>query len=217
METETVIDNPYWDAVTDHVGPDPWWPSAPFCINWLDYPGKGVPHRTDYVSRYAWTITSPEAVAFVAEQSGGKLVDPMAGTGYWAHVLDQMGVDVLAYDLHPADGGSANQWHKDQIPHAPVMQGDAVSVVSVHSDRTLLLSWPPYDEPIGSKVLRAYKGDRVIYIGEGHGGCCGSDAMFDRLARDWIEVADHAPVQWMGMHDFITVYDRKPTMTNPTT
>ena len=80
--------------------------------------------------------------------------------------------------------------------------------MTVHPDRTLLLAWPPYDDPIGEKALTAYAGTRVIYIGEMDGGCCGDDAMFQRLATEWREVAEIRPVQWAGLHDWVTVYDR---------
>jgi hypothetical protein len=33
--------------------------------------------------------------------------------------------------------------------------------------------------------------------------------MFDALERDWAETVDHRPVQWFGMHDWVTVYDRR--------
>ncbi|BCZ25284.1 hypothetical protein MTY59_51390 [Mycobacterium senriense] len=31
----------------------------------------------------------------------GGLLDPIAGTGYWAYLLTQLGVDVVCYDLNP--------------------------------------------------------------------------------------------------------------------
>lgn len=219
METETAIDNPYWDAVRDLVGPHPYFAGGPPCVDWTryDHVNKTIPIRRDeFVAQYAWTITTPRSVAFMAEHSRGRLIDPLAGTGYWAYLLDQAGVDVVAYDLHPPDGSQHNHYHKGQESHAPVMKGRAVETVTVHADRTLLLSWPPYDDSIGARTLRAYKGDRVIYIGEGSGGCCGTDALFDQLDDGWSEVASHAPVQWFGLHDYITVYDRKVT-TDPTT
>lgn len=196
--------NTYWATVAQRVQPDHFSPHLPV-VDWTD----GGPHRRDMVSRFSWTITDPATVAFVTEHSGGRLVDPMAGSGWWARLLYAAGVDVHAVDLLPAHWGD-NPYHKAGISHMHVRQGDAVETASRFGwDRTLLLSWPPYDEPIGAETLAAYTGQRVIYIGEGWGGCCGSDRMFELLEVGWNEVAQHRPVQWWGMHDYVTVYERR--------
>lgn len=176
------------------------------------------PRREDLVVRYAWAVPDPASLAFVAEQARGRIVEIGAGTGYWAWQLSQLGVDVVAYDRHPPDRGG-NHWHsprhletgnptKEPAPvFFPVRRGGAPRAAR-HPDRTLLLCWPPYSGTVASRALRAYSGQRVIFIGEGEGGCTAEDAFFRALERGWIEVADHRPVQWRGVHDWITVYDR---------
>lgn len=207
--TVTALRNPYWDAVKDCVRTD--YDGGPMA----DPYGRGSDRyglppqysRHELVSRYSWTITDPVTVAFVAGHITGGLVDPMAGSGWWLWLLSQLGVDCIGYDANPPSHGG-NTYHKVGIEHVDVLRADAVDAVTVHSDRTLLLSWPPYDDDIGARVLRAYAGRRVIYIGEGEGGCCGDDGMHRMLAAEWREVAEHRPVQHFGMHDWVTVYDR---------
>lgn len=218
--TRLAVANPYWDAVRGHVdftGSLRGTPTVGGLRNYRDRSGeldlghwsREVPQRAEFVRRYSWTITDPTSVAFVAEHSRGRLVDPMAGTGYWASVLAQSGVDVAASDLHPPTlGGKANHWHMDVAAYCPVFRADAADAVTAHPDRTLLLSWPPYDRPV-THILDAYRGNRLIYIGEGWGGCCGDDDMFAAFERGWTQVAEHTPVQWDGMHDQIQVFDRK--------
>jgi hypothetical protein len=218
----TLADNPYWDAVRDHIDPvGSLWrtPSVggggayrlPNGRMDVDRWARESLKRTDYVKQYAWTITDPETVAFVAEHSRGRLVDPMAGTGYWAWVLTQLGVDVAAYDLNPpAPDREDNHWHRNVTAHATVGRADAVESVCLHSDRTLLLSWPPYGFD-ARPILDAFKGDRVVYIGEDWGGCCGDDGLFETFERGWVKVAERVPVQWDGMHDIVHVYDRAVT------
>lgn len=220
MNTTTAIINPYWDAVSGHVDhTGSLWntPSIDGFGLYRDASGdfdadrwhRESLKRSDFVKQYAWTITDPATVAFVAEHSQGRLVDPMAGTGYWAWVLTQAGVDAIAYDINPpAPDSERNQWHRNVIAYVTIGEADAKDSVSWHPNRTLLLSWPPY-EFNASPILDAYKGDRVIYIGEDWGGCCGDDAMFEAFARDWVKVADRVPVQWDGMHDIVHVYDRR--------
>lgn len=196
--------NPYWDEVAPGVM------SGQYDGRQVgDFNGNSnwLVKRRDLVSRYAWTITAPDTVTFVAEHAGPRLLDPMAGTGYWAALLGQRGVDVAAYDANRP--GPDNGWHHGASTWIPVRSGQAIDVAATHTDRTLLLAWPPYSTPDGAKTLAAYRGNRVIYIGENEGGCCGDDDMFDLFDRGWRPIAEHSPVQWVGIHDYITVYERK--------
>lgn len=218
LTTATI--NPYWDAVRDRIDPTgSLWntPSVGGLGRYRSSSGKldvdrwvrEALKRTDYVKRYSWTITDPDSVAFVAERPRGRLVDPMAGTGYWAWVLTQAGVDVVAYDLNPPSPDTeANHWHRHTATHVTIGEADAKNSVGWHASRTLLLSWPPYEFD-ASPILNAYCGDRVIYMGEDWGGCCGADAMFEAFERGWEQIAERVPVQWDGMHDIIRVYDRR--------
>jgi hypothetical protein len=202
-----VTDNPYWDAVAPHVTPGllggPEVKAYPWPID------NAKPRRDALASQYAWTITDPDTVAFVAKHAGESVLDPMAGTGYWSYLLGQLGADVVASDIAPPDT-AANHYHKAGITHVRVAQRDAVRAVTYRCAAwTLLLAWPPYDSPLGTDIIRAYQGDRIVYIGEGEGGCCGDDAMFDLLADGWVQVAEHRPVQFGGIHDYVAVYERK--------
>jgi hypothetical protein len=73
---------------------------------------------------------------------------------------------------------------------------------------TRFLSCPPFVQDVGARTLMTYKGKRVIYIGEGRGGGTGDDQMHRILDKDWTEVDSGEPVQWWGVHDLVTVYER---------
>jgi hypothetical protein len=209
------VDNPYWEELQDKVHQSALhWDGNALMVGGprmgddghLDF-GDGIERvmlRERCVHQYAWTITDPETVEWVASFVNGGVVDPMAGTGYWAYLLAQLGISVVCYDLNPGEG---NTWHPDHKPWFPVNQMDGAEAVTTYPDRTLLLAWPPYNEPVGADILGAYRGHRVIYIGE-HGGCTGDSRMFDILDTAWVEVAAHRPVTWWGLHDVITIYDR---------
>jgi hypothetical protein len=216
VRVTAALDNPYWDAVRDHIDPTgSLWrtPSVNGFGRYRDRLGHFDPDRwareslsrRDFVGRYSWTIPDPVTLAFVAEHSMGRLVDPMAGTGYWAHLLAQLGVDTACYDLEPG----TNLWHADQPLFVPVLKLDGRESVTLHPDRALFLSWPPYDVPVGTEIVQAYAGTRVIFIGEPESGCTGDDALYELFEADWSEVAEHVPVQWDGIHDRVTVYDRR--------
>lgn len=207
------IHNPYWDDVRTKVsrGEFPW--EGPCIARYRLGPNltesgfkEDYLDRHEYVCRYAWSVTDPGSVQFVAAYSRMSLLDPMAGSGYWGYVLKQLGVDVASYDAAPG----ANVWHKDCALWVPVNQGYAEVTVDKYPDRVLFLSWPPYSEPSAWRTLREFKGDRVIYIGEGEGGCTGDKDFHELLTEEWTEVASHTPIQWWGLHDDITVWERKP-------
>lgn len=211
------IDNPYWDLVKDRVDPHGSLWRTPSVDSYGRYSRADVDgfltrvrpatengtDRRTLAKRFSWTITDPDTLAFVVEHSAGRLVDPMAGTGYWGFCLAQLGIDVVSYDIEPG----TNTYHDGQPLHCTVNRLNGIEAAAMHPTRTLFLSWPPMDEA-GADILTAYHGDRVIHIGEGEGGCTGDERLFEALAKDWTEIASHVPVQWDGIHDVVTVYTR---------
>lgn len=211
--------NAYWDAVLPWVGADSLfgrttvgpigqqedWARPIMEAVWV----QAARARYEYVARWAWTVTAPDTVAFVAEHLGPAAIDPLAGTGWWAHLLTGLGVDVDASDLHPPGGGDLDHWHSASEPHYPVRGADGVTAVTERgAGRSLLLAWPPHSNPIGADILRAYPGNRVVYMGE-IGGMCGDENLFTIMEAEWAGVAYASPVQWSGIHDEIYVLDRK--------
>jgi len=195
-----VIDNPYWDEVSSWVQVDTLRGGEFVPRNLIE----GFELRKELTAKYAWTITSPETVEFVVAHAAGQVVDPMAGTGYWGYLLQQYGIPAFCYDIDP--GG--NSWHKGAECFMQVDRMDGAEAANKHPDCTLILSWPPHDTPDGYNVLSAFDGRRVIYIGEGPGGCTGDDKLHNALESDWVEVATHWPLQWYGIHDYVALYER---------
>ena len=234
------ITNPYWEIVRGLPGDEitlryqgRWEPeSYPFDPN-----GPSRPGRRDLTPRFAWAIPSPTALAWVVDVLGGRpVLDPFAGTGYWAWMLAQCGVDVLATDLAPPDT-TRNTWHDRHdldtnlvTPgghvYYPVTQADAATAAAAHPDRALFICWPPYSSDAAARAVAAYTGDLLIVCGEGPGGCTGDDDFHALLGepawRDdddpgvdppalWRPVAACAGhVQWSSVYDDLTVYERVP-------
>jgi hypothetical protein len=202
--------NPYWEAVRAHVTNSRFWGTC--VMRWNLEGGKfdieGYPDREKLVKQYAWCVTDPASVEFIARHAAGGLVDPMAGTGYWAYLLEQAGIDVVSYDIAVAGSDDGNAWHGVNPAFVDVIEMDCADAAVKHPEKTLFMSWPPYSEDAGYRALSNYTGTRVIVIGEGEGGCTGDDALFNALDANWREIAEHIPVQWEGVHDRITVYER---------
>lgn len=181
---------------------------------------QGQPVKTSYewrhelVRLYAWAVPTDEALDVIARYA--PIAEIGAGTGYWAYLLRRRGVDVIAYDLAPpalATSGPPqrrNHYHEGMHCWTEVRAGGARRARR-HPDRTLLLCWPPYATPMADVALRSYRGQTVVYIGEGDGGCTGDDAFHRRLAREWDETLHVGLPQWHGIYDSLTVYRRKET------
>jgi hypothetical protein len=209
---KVTIDNPFWDEVKDCVEPDSFRGNPVVGEFRLDRSVEEsmarFPNRQLLVRKYCWTIPDPDTVAFVARHALGGLVDPMAGTGYWAYLLAQLGVDVVSYDLNPGTSLVTNGWHGEDL-YAQVCARDGAEAVALHPDRTLFLSWPPFAQDVGTRILRAYQshqGKRVISIAEDEGQT-GDDELRLALQTDWTEVDSRQPVQWWGIRDRVSVYE----------
>lgn len=159
--------------------------------------------RYRYTYKYAWAIPRKAALEAIAKYS--PIVEVGAGSGYWAKLLNDMGVDIIAYDSDSKTHyGSGTKHHS---PWFEVREGTE-SVAKNHPDRALLLCWPPYATKMAVNCLKIYKGDTVLFIGEWD-GCTGDESFFKLLENKFEreEVVD-LPV-WLGLHDALYVYRRK--------
>lgn len=177
----------------------------------------------EFQRRFSWAIPTETALKTIADRSPRGVVEIGAGGGYWTMLLRARGVDVVAYDLDPT---GTYGWFSGE-PWTEVLEGDHTRVTE-HTDRTLFLCWPSLAGEWTHEVLELYRGDTVIYIGEGGGGCTGTDKMHALLGRAecwhdedesscaycatearFEQVADVYIPQWMGLHDRLTVHARE--------
>lgn len=207
--------NPYWEAV--RLLPLSTWSSNfypsqveidGYCspVDYGKYPDVIAP-RWRLTKTFAWAIPTPGDIAWMVGYLGGRgVVDFGAGTGYWAWQLAQAGVDVLAFDKEP--GGNH---YCAPTPFHDVRRGQVDTLLILDHDRdALFLSWPPYKDPFGADLLRAYRGDMLFYAGEPDGGCCADDDFFELLDKEWEEAAgspSHAT--YSGIHCYLKMYRRR--------
>lgn len=165
--------------------------------------------RYGLTHKYAWAVPNSEALAAVGEQ--GKIVEAGAGSGYWAHLLRSMKADVVAFDEHGSNL-AANRFHSSGHAWTDIIQGDA-STVKQYPDRSLFMSFPPADDPFAHNVLKNFKGDRFVYVGEPAGGITGDSHFHDLLARRWRETKTVEIPRWEAsdgfLQDSLTVFERR--------
>lgn len=120
--------------------------------------------RKSYITKYAHAIPTQAALDAIAPFA--PLLELGAGTGYWASLLKQRGVDILCYDKNPPGGpNSPNHFHEGATCWTEVLGGDE-SVIDDHPNRTLLLCWPPPNDNMPALALARYRGPSFIYVGE---------------------------------------------------
>lgn len=149
---------------------------------------------------FAFAVPDQAALSLIQEHAPFGLVEVGAGTGYWASLLSQMGVDIIAIDNRSTHFGVGHgRWF-------PVVDRD---LESIGSERTLFLCWPNYLDPMATDCLKTYRGKTLVYIGEREGGCTANDEFFSILNQEWGQVEEHSIPQWPGIHDYLTIHTRK--------
>jgi hypothetical protein len=164
--------------------------------------------RVACVRRYAFGV--PDRAALEAIARYAPIVELGAGTGYWAYLLRNRGVDIVAYDVAPPDQ-APNAYKLDPRTWSPVVRG-GVEVLQQHADRALFLCWPGYRDTFAGDALREFRGTVLIYVGEGPGGHTADDAFFYRLQREWVPDEQVAIPQWSGAHDCLRIFHRGPRL-----
>lgn len=165
----------------------------------LDLDGR----RRELASRFSWAIPTEAALGLVGDH--GPLLEVGAGTGYWAALLRDRGVDVQPTDAEPTD----NTYHRDGREWTEVTRSVAVDAVKAWPDRTLLICWPPPDDDTaGYAAVRAYTGDTVLYIGGGADGPTGTARLHRELDLNWTVSDELALPSWPGIPDRLTVWRR---------
>jgi hypothetical protein len=162
--------------------------------------------RRELASLFAWAVPNTPALEALAARA--PLVECGAGMGYWAALLRARGVDIVAYDAAPP--GPDNAFHRARrSPWTEVARASSVAAARRHRDRTLLLCWPPYGEDAASyEVVRAYRGDTLVYIGEPDEGATGSARFRRELALNWTLAQTVALPRWPRLRDTLMVYRR---------
>jgi len=155
--------------------------------------------RDELVKKYAWAVPTEASIEAIAAL--GPIVEVGAGTGYWAWLLRQVGATVEAYDVAPGD----NHWCKGLYTEVKV---GGPEVVENHPGHSLLLCWPPYQDPMSEIAVRMYTGRTVIHVGEDRHGCTGNSGFHD-LLEERFECPHESTIDiptWAGIHDFVQVW-----------
>jgi len=204
----------------------------------LDETATMAQEAADLRNAHAWSIPTSAALAAMCRHS--PLVELAAGNGLWAKALLERGADVLAFDteawqLSFAEGGGAAGGGEGTAAGegAPFTEGEALmgareacveqggpEAAAAHPDRALVLMWPDYGGrgSYGLACLRAYRGDRLLLVGEWRGATFGRrsesgesfSAEFQReVEAGFVREELHRLPTWPGSLDHVAVWRRR--------
>lgn len=167
--------------------------------------GNAITARDALTHYCAWAVPNDQALQAIADLHM-PIIEVGAGTGYWAWLLDQLDVEVVAYDASP---NSSNDWCSDDH-WVEVMAGSHKTIEwEQFQDYALMLCWPPYDTAMAYNTLKAYQGNTLVYVGEWEGGCNASLNFWREVYKCWEGVQCVPIPQWVGVRDALWILHRK--------
>jgi hypothetical protein len=156
---------------------------------------------------FSWSVPATEALAAIRDFVGKTpLVEYMAGTGYWSFLLrKKFGVRTFATDRNN-DPDYACATSRAFMPVRTL----AVESAKVPASCAAMLSWVPYKSEAADHLLKRMRsGQKLVWIGEGEGGCCATDSTFKILDELFDEAGEFRVPQFYGIHDYGRLLVRK--------
>ena len=137
--------------------------------------------RERFCTHTTWSFPNLEILQIMKSIAGDAIVgDFFAGNGLLAAMGSAaFGIKIIASDLE-----------ESPLPFCNILILDAIHAVRQYPGMNhFVMSWPPQDDPIGEKFLKAILSSReaeispvtIFYFGTPRGGCCGTPELFDLL------------------------------------
>jgi hypothetical protein len=154
--------------------------------------------RRSFIAFFSWAVPSRDAIDAIAEFVAGRhLLEVCAGSGLWARLIAANGTSVIATDASPV-----------KETYYPVAAEEAEQAVRAHPDcLALFLCWPPFRNDCAARALTAFRGDRLIFVGDAR---FAADQQFHELLRQQWLLQQTIPIAaWPGLDDHVYLYERK--------
>ena len=165
--------------------------------------------RDKFIKQMGFSLISLDWIIPLSKWIGSrKCLEVMSGTGSLSFALKQQGVDIKATD--DFSWKSEHSWNIDNNYWTDIENIDAIDAVKKYGKdiNVIIMSWPYMDDN-AYKVLQAMREVnsfcKMIFIGEGYGGCTASDEFFDIIVEIEDETFSEAIKeykQWWGIHDY---------------
>ncbi len=183
---------------------------------------ENIRERKNFQMNFSWAVPTPEAVKSIVDFAGSDTIYEIgAGKGYWAYFINEMNGKIKCFDnpdcvFHYFKSPVSNDFGQNIADISqfktfyPVDFCATKDVVrGCKNAKVLMFCWPEYDKSWAYEYLKTIKPDKLIYIGEGYGGCCADDSFFKYIERCYDEYGFTSIPQWDGLHDYVMFYTRK--------
>lgn len=161
--------------------------------------------RPRLISEYALAIPTRDVLRYITDC--GPVVEIGAGNGYWAHLIRQLGGDIIPIELDPPETGRNN--HAFTKSWTDMVEGDHDSL-GEYIDRVLFLCWPT--PSLANTVARKFIETGIsdfIYIGEGPDSATADVEFFKLLNEHCIGVRELQVCSYPGINDSLLHIRRK--------
>lgn len=165
---------------------------------------------------YAYAVPNGPALACLKRFS--PIVEVGAGSGYWAMLMRERGVDVSAMDIAPPApefSNKANAYHGCVPPWTVVTKGGP-QLLAQYPSRTLFMCYAPPDGKMALEALRCYSGKYLVLVGE-WGGTTHGPEFEAELLRDWMIKERISLPNWANTAYDMTVWRRRQGASDKTT
>lgn len=164
--------------------------------------------RQYFTSKYGWSVPNEKAVEEIKDfVSGDSIIEIGSGYGMWAKIMQDAGISITPTDSFGNRGNYVPHKDKDFTDIEDLEVTKALEKYGNYN--VLMMSWPPCDDPLANNALKSFGGSKLIFIGEGDGGCTGDKNFFNELDANWNEVKYVQIPRWNGIYDALYLYNRK--------
>lgn len=172
---------------------------------------KGWNKRERHIPIRGFVILTKETLAALTDiLTGHNTLDLGAGTGYMMYHLRKNNICVDGV----VDKKGRYKFKRNHMTKRIITANYLELDISKYD--AFIFSWPDYQSDAPKKFLdRMKSGDKLVYQGEGEGGCCADYDFFETLDSDFVELHGETyalnkhHVQFEGIHDRWSVYVKR--------
>ena len=121
--------------------------------------------------------------------------------GFWDKLLEILGGIVISTDTEINLGEEPLRYHDG------IMAFGAVQAVKTFLPKVLFMFWMKKGTYAHDALLE-FKGDTLIFVGEGRGGIVANDAFFNLLKEEWVLEKNIELQKWLNIRDGLSIYKR---------